>query len=112
GVKLALIEENELGADGERINSFEDHIRWYADHAHAEAAAFLDGSEARTQSSEVGPVGGDPIEGLCGRIEAAGSSAYVVDVTSSDVAELGLVVKKVLAPELCALDVPHAARFL
>jgi ribosomal protein S12 methylthiotransferase accessory factor len=34
------------------------------------------------------------------------------DVTSPDVRELGLTVTKVLAPELCALDVPHAARFL
>ena len=35
-----------------------------------------------------------------------------VDVTSPDVAELGLVVTKVVAPELCALDVVHGARFL
>ena len=49
---------------------------------------------------------------LCARVEAAGSSAYAVDVTSPDVAELGLVVTKAVAPELCALDVAHGARFL
>ena len=49
---------------------------------------------------------------MCKRVAAAGSSAYAVDVTSPDVAELGLVVTKVVAPELCALDVAHGARFL
>ena len=49
---------------------------------------------------------------LCGRIGAAGSSAYAVDVTAPDVAELGLTVAKVVAPELCALDTAHSARFL
>ena len=33
-------------------------------------------------------------------------------MTAPDVRELGLTVGKVLAPELCPLDVPHAARFL
>ena len=33
-------------------------------------------------------------------------------MTSPDVAELGLVVTKVVAPELCALDVIHGACFL
>jgi ribosomal protein S12 methylthiotransferase accessory factor len=46
------------------------------------------------------------------RVEAAGSTLYAVDVTSPDVRDLGLVVVKTIAPELCALDVPHAARFL
>ena len=33
-------------------------------------------------------------------------------MTSPDVRSLGLTVVKVLAPELCALDVLHGARFL
>ena len=55
---------------------------------------------------------GDPLAALCARVGAAGSSVYAVDVTSPDVAALGLVVTKVVAPELCALDVVHGARFL
>ena len=39
-------------------------------------------------------------------------SAYAVDVTSPDVESLGLRVVRVVAPELCALDVAHSARFL
>jgi ribosomal protein S12 methylthiotransferase accessory factor len=56
--------------------------------------------------------GVDAVATLARRVEAAGSTLYAVDVTSPDVRELGLVVLKTLAPELCALDVPHSARFL
>jgi ribosomal protein S12 methylthiotransferase accessory factor len=45
-------------------------------------------------------------------VRRAGSDAYAVDATSPDVRELGLVVTKVVTPELCSLDVPHRARFL
>ena len=73
-------------------------------------------SRARTPVDRVPEPGwrshADAVAGLCDRVEAAGSTAYVVDVTSPDVRELGLSVGKVLAPELCPLDVPHAARFL
>ena len=112
GVKLARVEERDLGAAGEGIASFEDHIRWYANHEHAAAASFLDASADRRDVREIAELRGDPIPRLLERVEAAGSSAYFVDVTSPDVAELGLHVTKVVAPELCALDVPHAARFL
>jgi ribosomal protein S12 methylthiotransferase accessory factor len=107
GAKLAL-----LGSDSDRIASFEDHIRFYADEGHAEAAAFLDASLERTPTGAVPSLGCDQVEQLCERVTAAGSSAYAVEVTSPDVAELGLTVTKVVAPELCALDVAHAARFL
>jgi ribosomal protein S12 methylthiotransferase accessory factor len=107
GAKLALLEPG-----GDRVASFEDHIRYYADERRAEAAAFLDASSARTPTTAVAPLGGNLVETLCTRVAAAGSSAYSVDVTSPDVAELGLTVTKVIAPELCGLDVAHGARFL
>jgi ribosomal protein S12 methylthiotransferase accessory factor len=107
GAKLALLE-----SAVERIESFEDHIRFYADDRRAEAADFLDASPARVPTGAVAPLGGEQVKELCERVAAAGSSAYAVDVTSPDVAELGLTVTKVVAPELCALDVAHAARFL
>ncbi len=107
GAKLALLEPA-----GDRIVSFEDHIRFYADERCAEAAAFLDASQDRTPSAAVTPLGGNQVEALCARVAVAGSSAYAVDVTSPDVAELGLTVTKVVAPELCSLDVAHSARFL
>lgn len=112
GAKLALVEAGSYGPLGEGVRTFEDHIRFYADEERAEAAAFLDAGTARTSASDVPPLPGDTLAALCDRVAAAGSSAYAVDVTSPDVAELGLVVTKVVAPELCALDVIHGACFL
>src|SRR5262249_5749954 len=110
GVRLTLLDPD---ADERPVVSFEDHIRRFADHGHAARTAFLDASAARTDPGSVPPLEGDEPEDwlatLCRRIEAAGSSAYAVDVTSPDVAELGLTVARVVAPELCALDTAHSA---
>jgi len=117
GVKLELLDPAaEYGHSGAGVASFEDHIRYYADPGRAAAAAFLDASPRRTPVASVPCL--EPaspaahVAELCERVEAAGSTAYAVDVTSPDVRELGLSVAKVLAPELCSLDVPHTARFL
>jgi ribosomal protein S12 methylthiotransferase accessory factor len=115
--KLALLHpDRDLGPHGEHVRSFEDHILFYADHGRAAVAGFLGTSSDRTAACSVAPLEGngspDRIDALCRRIEAAGSSVYAVDVTSPDVGALGLVVVRVIAPELCALDVPHASRFL
>ena len=45
------------------------------------------------------------------RLSRQGVSAYAVDVTSPDVEELGLKVARVVAPQLCALDVFGAAPY-
>ncbi len=52
------------------------------------------------------------IDAVCERLARHGVSAFAVDVTSPDVAALGVSVARVVAPELCALDVSHRARFL
>ena len=69
-----------------------------------------------SRSDSVPPLEGEsPAEllaALCGRVEAAGSTAYAVDVTSPDVAELGLTVAKVVAPSSARSTSSHAARFL
>jgi ribosomal protein S12 methylthiotransferase accessory factor len=114
GAKLALLGEKKC--DPLAVASFEDHIRYYADGSKAAPAAFLDASTTRTPARTVPELEGDtPAErilALCSRVEAAGSSVYAVDVTSPDVSDLGLVVVKVVTPELCMLDVVHGARFL
>ncbi len=113
GAKLRLLAGGRASGS---IVSFEDHIRHHADPANAGQSAFLTSSRTRTPVDRVPEPGwrshADAVAGLCDRVEAAGSTAYVVDVTAPDVRELGLTVGKVLAPELCPLDVPHAARFL
>jgi ribosomal protein S12 methylthiotransferase accessory factor len=89
---------------------------FYASEDNAAAAAFLDASETRRAVADVAPLEGKTpaaqIEALAGRLAQRGLSAYAIDVTSPDVAELGLSVARVIAPELCALDVSHRARFL
>ncbi len=117
GPKLSMLERShDYGPEGAGVASFEDHIAYYADHGRAEAAAFLDASTERSPVAAVphlpGSSAAEHVEALCERVDAAGSAAYAVDVTAPDVRELGLVVVKVIAPELCSLDVPHAGRFL
>jgi ribosomal protein S12 methylthiotransferase accessory factor len=90
----------------EAIREFDDHIQYYAYEEHAAAADFLDASEERREIASVAPVEG--IESITQR----GVRAYAVDVTAPDVRAAGLRVVKVVAPELCALDVVHAFRFL
>jgi len=111
-VKLALV-DGEPPAPND-IGSFDDHIRYYA-HRHG-AAGFLDGSDDSTAIGDLPQLEDrttpEQVAALCARVEAAGSSAYAVDVTAPDVHQLGLSVMKVLAPELCALDAAHGARFL
>jgi ribosomal protein S12 methylthiotransferase accessory factor len=115
GAKLALLQAG-LEAAGDAVATFEDHIVRYADHDHEAATAFLDANPARVATGSVAPLEGSGpqgwLEALCSRVEAAGSSAYALDVTSPDVAELGLTVSRVITPELCRLDVSHDARFL
>lgn len=115
GAKLELIDSQPLDSP-ETVVSFEAHIRYYADHAHAATTSFLDGNGERTVAGAIPALEGSSIEErvaqLSARIDAAGSTAYAVDVTSPDVRELGLFVVKVVAPELCSLDVAHGARFL
>jgi ribosomal protein S12 methylthiotransferase accessory factor len=98
------------------IESFDDHMRFYADDERAALAAFLDGSPEERPTAAIAPLEGTTpraqIEALVTRLDQHGSSAYAVDVTSPDVRELGLSVARVIAPELCALDVSHRARHL
>ena len=83
------------------IREFEEHIHYYAYDEHAAAADFLDASEERRDVSSIPPV--DEIDFV---------RSYAVDVTAPDVRAAGLRVVKVVAPELCALDVVHLCRHL
>ena len=85
----------------EAIREFDEHIHYYAYEEHAAAADFLDASEERRDVSSIPTV--TAVESV---------RAYAVDVTAPDVRAAGLRVVKVVAPELCALDVVHACRFL
>jgi ribosomal protein S12 methylthiotransferase accessory factor len=100
----------------QHISSFDDHMLFYADPANADLAAFLDASPARTPVPAVPAIDAATpraaLDDVLARLARQGISAYAVDVTSPDVAELGLHVARVVAPELCPLDVLQAARYL
>jgi ribosomal protein S12 methylthiotransferase accessory factor len=98
------------------IQSFDGHTMYYARSDRAAQAAFLDSSRERRDTRDVAPLEGsnalERIEVVCGRLAQRRVSAYAVDVTSPDVRSGGLHVVRVIAPELCQLDVVERARFL
>lgn len=100
----------------DEVESFDDHMRYFAADDRAELAGFLDAADDRRATGAIRPLQGataqDRLEELVGRLAARGLTAYAVDVTSPDVGSLELVVMRVVVPELCALDVSHRARFL
>ena len=102
--------------DPDAIESFDDHMLFYATDEQAALASFLVASPQRRATTESPCLeGGTPRErvaALVSRLAGRGLSAYAVDVTSPDVRELGLHVARVISPELCPLDVSHRARFL
>jgi ribosomal protein S12 methylthiotransferase accessory factor len=98
------------------IQSFEQHVLWWADPERAARAAFIDASPERRPVEEVAPLEGDDawsrVGAICRRLARRGLSAYAVDVTSPDIREAGLCVARTVVPELCALDVVHGIRYL
>jgi ribosomal protein S12 methylthiotransferase accessory factor len=102
--------------DRDAIESFDEHMLYYASSENAELASFLDASSERRPTRDVVRLEGaspwSQLEALVEKLARRGVSAFAVDVTSPDVGSLGLSVARVVAPELCALDVSHRARFL
>jgi ribosomal protein S12 methylthiotransferase accessory factor len=108
--------EREFAPDFSDVRDFDDHVHYYADHARAEAAHFLDASGETRDVADVEPLPGEAAPALIAtiaeRLHEHGSSAYAVDVTPPDVRAAGVAVAKVIAPELCPLDADHRLRFL
>jgi ribosomal protein S12 methylthiotransferase accessory factor len=100
----------------DEIQSFDGHTVFYARPDRAERAAFLDRSFERRDTRDVTPLEGsnvlEQIEAVCARLARRRVTAYAVDVTTPDVRSAGFRVVRVMAPELCQLDVFDRARFL
>jgi ribosomal protein S12 methylthiotransferase accessory factor len=121
GVRSWLIVQSRLHPDrpapsADDVRTFGHHMAFYADDRNAELARFFDASSERTPIDKVIRLEGftprEQIEAIVSRLARRGITAYAVDVSSPDVRELGLSVARVVAPELCTLDVPHRVRFL
>lgn len=112
----ALRAHGQVAPFADEIEEFDDHVHFYADPRNASRVRFLDGSQRRRRVESVPAIRGTTtearIERICRRLARRRITAYAVDVTAPDVREAGLAVVRVIAPELCALDVEHSARLL
>jgi ribosomal protein S12 methylthiotransferase accessory factor len=99
----------------EDVRSLEDHTLFHGTPDRADSVAFLDASTDERSTMDVPDVpGGTPgeiVAEIVRRLDVRGVTAFAVDVTSPDVEELGLKVARVVAPQLCALDVDGAAPY-
>ena len=102
-------------ASPEAVETFDDHVHFYAHGEAARRAEFLTASTRRRSVLDVpavpGATPGERLQESVQRLRAQDVGVYAVDVTSRDLAALGLSVVRVVCPELCALDVPHRARY-
>jgi ribosomal protein S12 methylthiotransferase accessory factor len=112
----ALERPEDVEQPAAEIRSFNGHTMFYAHPERAARAAFLDTSPERRDTRDIAPLEGanvlERIEAACDRLAQHRVSAYAVDVTSPDVRSAGFRVARVIAPELCQLDVVEQARFL
>ena len=99
----------------EDVRSLEDHTLFHGTPDRAAGLAFLEASGDEHSTRDVPAVpGGTPgqiVAEIVRRLGEHGVSAYAIDVTSPDVEELGMKVARVVAPQLCALDVFGAAPY-
>ncbi|MGZ4291932.1 MAG: YcaO-like family protein [Gaiellaceae bacterium] len=106
----------ERAPDADEIRYFDEHIRYHAYEHHAAGADFLDAATETRNATDVHRVAGgtprDHIAAICARLEERGAFAYAVDVTAPDIRAAGLHVARVVAPELCPLDVEQDALHL
>lgn len=119
GAARRLRDSGEAGGfrdDFSDVVTFADHIRVYADPRQSARASFLTASPARRALTSVAALEGstaeEQLEALVGRLVGARIEPYAIEVTTPDVAELGLHVVRAIAPELCMLDVRQDACFL
>ena len=116
--RLLLVERDDRSWDRSfaDVVDFDDHVYLHALPEVAQHADFLDASPTTRAVAEVADLEGTSVRewilALARRLADIGVTAYAVDVTAPDVRAAGLNVVKVVAPELCALDVPYRARFL
>jgi ribosomal protein S12 methylthiotransferase accessory factor len=112
----ALERPEDVDQPADEIRSFVGHTMFYAHPDRAARAAFLDSSAERHDTRDIARLEGssvlERIDAVCDRLARRRVSAYAVDVTSPDLQSAGFHVVRVIAPELCQLDVVERARFL
>ncbi len=96
------------------VRTTEDHLRYWADPAHAALSEPFLGSQERLESDEIaGLPGGDRrscLDDLLGRLAAEGLRGLLADVTTPEVRQLGLTALRAVVPGLQPLFAGHARR--
>jgi ribosomal protein S12 methylthiotransferase accessory factor len=97
------------------VETFADHIRFYADPANRRLASFLWQNAESREIKELPCSTGTPlrqVEAITQKLGEIGARAYAVDLTTPDVRRAGVQVWKTISPELQPLDVGYGRRFL
>jgi ribosomal protein S12 methylthiotransferase accessory factor len=96
-------ETDALKLDDE-IWNFEDNVALYAKPTHFDKVQFF--LEGVAGCIEQDPITGRTLDSLLAKLDDAGTTPIAVDVTTTDVASVGIRVVKVLIPELLSLVPP------
>ncbi|MFZ1374904.1 YcaO-like family protein [Nostocoides sp.] len=93
--------------DGQRA-----HLRFYCPQEAKSAASFLWSSELRIHLDEVARPADDELSALVAAVAATGQEVVAVELTSPDIADLGLHVVRVIVPGFHPLQMGHSNRCL
>lgn len=102
--------------DFESVLTQAEHLRFAADHDYRDAFEFVFASKLRQDFNEIERIEAHDnmamVDKLVGMLSDAGLSAYAANLTSPDIAELGLWVVRVVVPGCHPLFMGHRIRAL
>jgi ribosomal protein S12 methylthiotransferase accessory factor len=101
------VEGGHPAVDGQRA-----HLGFYCPQESKAAARFLWGSESETSLEQVAEHGPTDIRSLVARVAATGEDVVAVELTTPDIASIGLHVVRVVVPGFHPLQMGHVNRCL
>jgi ribosomal protein S12 methylthiotransferase accessory factor len=98
--------------DRDRVATFDDHVRWFGHRRHLHHIDFLSAGAWARMDDVAGSAGGDrtPADRLDEMVKLLAQKdleVIIVDVTPTDVSDLGFTVVKALVPGLVDLNAHH-----
>jgi ribosomal protein S12 methylthiotransferase accessory factor len=101
------VERGHPDVDGQRT-----HLRYYCPQESKAAARFLWSSRSEVSVQQVAELGPADLSSLVARVAATGEDVVLVELTTPDIASLGLHVVRVVVPGFHPLHMGHANRCL
>lgn len=100
--------------DHRNVTGQQDHLNYWADHANLSQAEFLFSSGERRDYDDLADPGTGDVERdlrlVCERVSAVGERVLLAELTTSDVAEIGLSVVRAVIPGFHPLQLGHTLR--